>query len=60
MRFEVDKIKSEQLRKNPNRNIGFEEAQEIWEHPYYEDQRVDDPYQYRAIGWVRGELYSVI
>ena len=60
MRFEFDKIKSEQLRKNPNRNIGFEEAQEIWEHPYYEDQRVDDPNQYRAIGWVRGKLYSVI
>jgi len=60
MRFEFDEIKSEQLRKNPNRNIGFEEAQEIWEHPYYEDQRVDDPNQYRAIGWVRGKLYSVI
>ena len=60
MRFEFDKIKSEQLRKNPKRNIGFEEAQQIWEHPYYEDQRVDDPNQYRAIGWVKGKLYSVI
>jgi len=60
MRFEFDKIKNEQLRKNPKRNIGFEEAQEIWEHPYYEDQRVDDPNQYRAIGWIKGKLYSVI
>jgi uncharacterized DUF497 family protein len=60
MRFEFDRIKSEQLRKNPKRNIGFEEAKEIWEHPYYEDQRVDDPNQYRVIGWVKGKLYSVI
>ena len=60
MRFEFDKNKSEQLRKNPKRNIGFEEAQEIWEHPYYEDQRLDNPEQYRAIGWVKGKLYSVI
>ncbi len=60
MRFKFDKGKSEQLRKNPKRKIGFEEAQEIWEHPYYEDQRVDDPEQYRAIGWVKGTLYSVI
>ena len=34
--------------------------QEIWTHPYYLDQRSDDPEQYRAIGWVRGELYTVI
>ena len=60
MRFKFDKVKSEQLRKNPKRKFGFEEAQEIWEHPYYEDQRVDDPEQYRAIGWIKGKLYSVI
>jgi uncharacterized DUF497 family protein len=60
MRFKFDKRKSEQLRKNPKRKIGFEEAQEIWDHPYYEDQRADDPKQYRAIGWVKGKLYSVI
>ena len=60
MRFEFDKVKSKQLRKNPKRNIGFEKIQEIWEHPYYEDQRSDDPEQYRAIGWVKGILYSVI
>jgi uncharacterized DUF497 family protein len=60
MRFKFDKTKSEQLRRNPKRNIGFEEAQEIWEHPYYEDHRLDDPDQYRVIGWVKGNLYSVI
>jgi len=60
VRFKFDKEKSEQLRKNPKRKIGFEEAQEIWSYPYYEDQRVDNPEQYRAIGWVKGKLYSVI
>ena len=28
--------------------IGFEEAQEIFTRPYYQDQRSDDPEQYRA------------
>jgi uncharacterized DUF497 family protein len=60
MRFKFDKRKSEQIRKNPKRKIGFEEVQEIWDHPYFEDQRVDNPEQYRAIGWVKGKLYSVI
>lgn len=48
------------LRANPKRGIGFEEAQGIFAHPYYEDQRNDDPEQFRAIGWVNGRLYSVI
>ena len=60
MRFKFDKNKSEQLRKNPKRGMGFEEAQEVWRHPYYEDYRSDVPEQFRAIGWVQGELYSVI
>ena len=60
MRFKIDKNKSEQLRINPKRRIGFEEVQEIWTHPYYEDRRSDVPEQFRAIGWVRGKLYSVI
>src|SRR5438034_1371288 len=34
--------------------------QEIFEHPYYQDQRCDDPEQYRAIGWVQGRLFSLI
>ncbi len=28
--------------------------------PYYQDQRSDDPEQYRAIGWVGERLYSLI
>ena len=54
MRFEFDKKKSQQLRNNPKRKIGFEEAQEIW------DQRADNPKQYRAIVWVKDKLYSMI
>ncbi len=60
MRFKYDRRKSERLRTNSKRGIGFEEAQEIWQHPYYEDRRSDDPEQYRAIGWAQGRLYSVI
>jgi uncharacterized DUF497 family protein len=60
MRFRFDRRKSALLRKNPRRGIGFEEAQEVFFRPYYLDQRLDAPEQYRAIGWVRGRLYSVI
>lgn len=60
MRFHFDARKSKRLRANPHRGIGFEEAQEIFSHPYYLDQRSDVPEQYRAIGWVGERLYSVI
>ena len=60
MRFRFSNAKSETLRRNPRRGIGFEEAQEIFEHPYYQDQRSDDPEQYRAIGWVKGKLFTLI
>jgi len=60
VRLRFSKAKSEALRKNPKRRIGFEQAQEIFSHPYYEDQRSDDPVQYRAIGWVKGKLYSLV
>jgi uncharacterized DUF497 family protein len=48
------------LRSNPQRGIGFEEAQEIFSHPNYLDQRSDVPQQYWAIGWVEERLNSVI
>jgi len=60
MRFEFDVRKSEHLRANPKRGIGFEEAREIFFRPYYLDRRSDWPEQYRAIGWVGEKLYSVI
>jgi uncharacterized DUF497 family protein len=60
VRFKFDKKKSATLRSDPRRGIGFEEAQEVFRHAYYLDQRTDRPEQHRAIGWVSGRLYSVI
>lgn len=60
MRFKYDKRKSEALRRNPARGIGFEEVQIVWDHPYYLDRRSDLPEQWRAIGWVDGRLFTVI
>lgn len=60
MRFDFDPRKSRRLRSNPKRGIGFEEAQEIFEHPFYLDQRHEIPEQQRAIGWVSGQLYTLI
>ncbi len=60
MRFQFDERKSARLRANPKRGIGFEEAREIFSHPYYLDQRSDLPDQYRAIGWVSAKLYTLI
>jgi len=60
VRVKFSKAKSEARRRNPRRAIGFEEAQEIFSHPYYQDQRNDDPGQFRAIGWVRGRLFALI
>jgi uncharacterized DUF497 family protein len=60
LRIEFDPRKSAELRANPKRGIGFEEAQTIFEQACYIDQRSDVPEQYRAIGWINGTLYSVI
>lgn len=60
MRFRFDPRKSRRLRENPRRGIGFEEAQEIFARPYYQDRRSDAPEQYRAIGWVGDRLFSLI
>ena len=60
MRYHFDPHKSQRLRANPLRGIGFEDAQEIFSHPYYLDQRSDMPEQYRAIGWVGQRIYSLI
>ena len=60
MRFHFDRRKSEQLRGNPKRGIGFEEAQELFSRPYYQDNRSHVPEQHRAIGWVDERLYTLI
>ncbi len=43
MRFKFDPEKSERLRNDPRRKIGFEEAQELFDNTYLEDQHVDYP-----------------
>ncbi len=60
MRFHFDSRKSQRLRQNPKRGIGFEEAEEIFSHPYFLDQRSHVPEQCRAIGWVGERLYTLI
>ena len=60
MRFDFDARKSQRLRENPRRGIGFEEAAELFARPYYLDQRSDVPEQYRAIGWVGDRLFTLI
>ena len=60
MRIKFDKNKSEQLRNDPRRKIGFEEAQELFDTVFIEDQHIDYPYQWRATGWVQGELYTIV
>jgi uncharacterized DUF497 family protein len=60
MRFHFDPLKSVQLRKNPKRGIGFEEAQEIFERPYGQSMCSELPAQYRAVGWVGDRLYTSI
>jgi uncharacterized DUF497 family protein len=59
IRFEFDSRKSQGLRSNPRRGIGFEEAQEIFGRPHYLDQSSDFPEQYRAVGWVGNRLFSL-
>lgn len=59
MRFRFGSTKSEALRRKPKRGIGFEEAQRIFTHPYYQDRRSDDPEQFRVIGWVGDRLFTV-
>ncbi len=43
------------------RHLNFNYVRGIAFHgPYYLDQILDDPEQWVAIGWVSGQLYSVI
>ena len=60
MHFSFDPRKSRRLRANPRRDIGVEEAQELFSRPYWVDQRSDVPKQFLAVGWVGDRLYSVI
>ena len=60
LRLHFDLRKSCKLRADAERGIGFEEAAEVFLGPHGIDRRTDVPEQFRAIGWVKGTLYSVI
>lgn len=58
MRYEFDAKKNREV--HLKHGVSLEEAQEIFEQVYIVDRKNDDPLQYRAIGWSRGRLCSVI
>jgi uncharacterized DUF497 family protein len=60
MRFKFDQAKSGALRRDPRRRIGFEEAIELWDLPHCIERSSQEPEQWRAIGWVRATLYTVV
>lgn len=58
MRFRFDIAKSRLVREK--HGISLQEAKEIFDQAYLVDRKNDDPEQFRAIGWCRERLYSVI
>jgi uncharacterized DUF497 family protein len=58
MRIEFDPSKSRAVKLK--HGISLKQAQEIFDQSYLVDQRSDDPEQFRAIGWCRGLLCSMI
>jgi uncharacterized DUF497 family protein len=58
MRFEFDKEKSRDVK--GKHGVSLREAQDVFDQVYLVDQKSDDPQQFRAIGWCRGRLHSVI
>jgi uncharacterized DUF497 family protein len=58
MRFKFDKNKSRAVERK--HGVSLQDAQEVFDQVYVVDQRRNDPEQFRAIGWSRGRLCSVI
>jgi uncharacterized DUF497 family protein len=58
MRLEFDESKSRVVKQK--HGVSLKEAQEIFDQVYLVDQKNDNPEQFRAIGWCRGRLCSVI
>jgi uncharacterized DUF497 family protein len=58
MRFRFDQAKSRTVKRK--HGISLKEAQEIFDQTHIVDRKNDDPEQFRAIGWCRGRLCSVI
>jgi uncharacterized DUF497 family protein len=58
MRFGFDRSKSWAVKRK--HGVSLKEAQEIFDQTYLVDQKNDDPEQFRAIGWCRGRICSVV
>ena len=58
MRLKFDESKSRAVKQK--HGVSLKEAQEIFDQVYLVDRKNDDPEQFRAIGWCRGRLCSVI
>ena len=58
VRLEFDPAKSRAVEKK--HGVSLKDASEVFDQVYIVDQRNDDPFQYRAIGWCCGRLCSVI
>ena len=58
MRFQFDADKNREVKRK--HGVSLEEAQEIFDQVHLVDRKHDDPEQFRAIGWCKGCLCSVI
>ena len=58
MRLQFDAAKNREVQKK--HGIRLKDAEEIFDQVYVVDQKNDDPEQFRAIGWSRGQICTVI
>jgi len=58
MRCKFDSGKNREVRRK--HGVSLKDAQEVFDQVYIVDQKNDNPEQFRAIGWCRGILCSVI
>jgi uncharacterized DUF497 family protein len=58
VRFAWDEKKGNTLKRE--RGYGFDEVVELFQKPYHLSRKQDDPEQWRAIGWVKENLVSLI
>ena len=58
MRFDFEREKSRDVKQK--HGVSLREAREIFDQVYVVDRKSGNPEQFRAIGWCRGRLCSVI
>ncbi len=58
MRFQFDENKSRKVQEKHGISLG--DAQQIFDQVHIVDRKSDNPEQFRAIGWCRDRLCSVI